>query len=91
MAKSGVDGGPLAAFRAAWVSGHLDWMRASEALEVARRVAGAAYGEAARAAEAEVARAVERLAQVEVTLVIQFDRFCGIREAASSTSPQSRD
>jgi hypothetical protein len=78
-------GGGLAMFRAAWVSGHLDHLRAVDALESARNAAdAAAAGEATARAAAEVAKAQRRLGEVEATLVAQFDRFCGIRESARS-------
>jgi len=66
------------------VSGHLDRLRAAEAVESARQaVLAAAPGEAARLAAAEVERALRRLADIEAALAMQFNRFCGIRESSA--------
>jgi hypothetical protein len=79
MGANGIHGG-LAKFRAEWVSGHLDRLRAFDAVQLAKNAVDAATGDAVRHAEAEVEGAVRRLAEVEAVLVGQFNRFCGIRE-----------
>jgi len=83
MGAHGIQVAGLSVFRAEWVAGHLDRLRAFDALQSARRAADTATGDAAKRAEAAVADALERLAEVEATLAGQFNRFCGIRENAS--------
>ena len=75
----------LDAFRGEWVRGHLDYQRAADALEAARREArqvGASNRdrEEALRAEQDVERAGRRLAEIEEMLAMQFDRFCGVGE-----------
>jgi hypothetical protein len=77
----------LDAFRGEWVRGHLDYQRAADALEAARRAAGqmgATDPERDRAeavrAEQDVEKAGRRLAEIEAMLARQFDRFCGVGE-----------
>jgi hypothetical protein len=74
----------FSAFRREWVLGHLDYQRAADALESARRKveglsrassAGADSDEARRAHE-HVEEARRRLSNIEVLLAQQFDRFC---------------
>jgi hypothetical protein len=74
----------FSAFRREWVSGHLDYQRAAEALEAARRNAEGVSrasssgddSEEARLAREHVEEARRRLANIEVRLAQQFDRFC---------------
>jgi hypothetical protein len=89
MGVHAIAGGGLATFREEWVSGHLDRLRAAEAVESARQAVHVAEpGEAAGRAAAQVESALQRLAEIEATLVRQFNRFCGLREAPrSSLSP----
>ena len=71
-------------FRKAWVSGHLDYQRAAEALETAiqhRALSGeSAEADAARRADEEIDRARRHLAEVESIVGEHFDRFCGLSE-----------
>ncbi|HLK36660.1 MAG TPA: hypothetical protein VKU41_07890 [Polyangiaceae bacterium] len=60
----------LDTFRSAWVCGHLDYQRASDALDAARR-----KDEAEEVREAE-----RRLSEVEAELTGKFNRFCGLGE-----------
>ena len=81
MGAHGIQVAGLAVFRAEWVSGHLDRLRAFDALQSARGAADlAGSGDAAGRAQAAVADALKRLAEVEATLAGQFNRFCGILE-----------
>jgi hypothetical protein len=75
--------GDLEAFRREWVSGHLDYQRAADALEYARRnVAGIhkATGrpdpDELRRAEERIEDARRRLSDIASLLGSQFDRFC---------------
>jgi hypothetical protein len=91
MGANGIHATGLAAFRTEWVSGHLDRLRAFDTLQLARLAVEAATGrDALRRAEAELESALQRLADVEATLLEQFNRFCGIRETVRS-SIDSRD
>ncbi len=73
----------FSAFRREWVCGHLDYQRAAEALESARRKAEglcrasiSADSEEVRRAHEHVDEARRHLANIEVLLAEQFDRFC---------------
>jgi hypothetical protein len=76
----------LDTFRSEWVRGHLDYQRASDALEDAQRAARrlrpatatSIDDEALRRAEQHVEDARRRLSEVEVQLAGHFDRFCGM-------------
>jgi hypothetical protein len=79
----------LDTFRSEWVNGHLDYYRATQALESAkhaerrareaRAASGAGYDDdAVRHARAIVEAARRNLAEVEAELIGQFDRFCGV-------------
>jgi hypothetical protein len=82
MGAHGIRIAGLAAFRAEWVSGHLDRLRAFDALESARCAADlAGSDEATGQAQAAVADALKRLVEVEAALAGQFNRFCGILES----------
>ncbi len=79
-------------FRSDWICGHLDYQRASDALEAAQEAAGqlcAGAGmdaeagidaERIRRAEQNVEDARRRLAEVESQLARHFNRFCGVGE-----------
>lgn len=73
----------LDTFRSEWVRGHLDYQRASDALEAAQQVAAelraatALDDEAVRRAERNVEDARRRVSEVEARLAAHFDRFCG--------------
>lgn len=58
----------LETFRGEWIRGHLDYQRAADALEAARR------------ANQDVEKAGRHLAEIEASLARQFDRFCGVGE-----------
>jgi hypothetical protein len=73
----------LDAFRREWVSGHLDYQRAADALELARRMAAAICKGTDRAdpdelhrAEQRIEEARRRLSDIASFLGMQFDRFC---------------
>jgi hypothetical protein len=91
MGANGLHAGGLATFRAAWVTGHLDRLRAFDALQLAKRALDAAAGnDAVRSAEAELEGALTRLAEVEAALIGQFNRFCGIRETPRAETEPTR-
>lgn len=80
----------LTAFRAAWIGGRLEHLRALEALEQARDAAfrvicghpAPAHPDALEHALEAVALTIERaerlLKEVDARLSEQFDRFCGL-------------
>jgi hypothetical protein len=80
--------GVLDNFRREWVYGHLDYQRAADALEAARRAAseasavlgGAEMRDAGLGGSTGIEDARRRLAEVEALLALQFDRFCGVTE-----------
>lgn len=85
MAANAIGRSVLDTFRGVWVRGHLDYLRAVEALEAAIDSAKQAPGTDLALDEHEVQRsdqnvesARSRLAEIQTTLESQFDRFCGL-------------
>jgi hypothetical protein len=89
MAAKAIQRSMLDAFRREWVCGHLDYQRAAEALEAARRDAASKRAaaidpiadDAVRSADAVVEEAHRRLGEIEAILAEVFDRFCGLAHA----------
>jgi hypothetical protein len=86
MASNAVRRSSLDNFRSEWVRGSLDYQRAVDALDAARRCAEQAHGVGGAAADDENARrahdaaehARRRLAEIEALLERQFNDFCGV-------------
>jgi hypothetical protein len=86
MATNAVGHRVLDTFRSVWVCGHLDYLRAVEALEAAIESAKQARpGTDVALEEREVQRsdqnvesARSHLAETQTALERQFDRFCGL-------------
>lgn len=95
MATHPNQGSPLDRFRSEWISGHLDYQRAAESLEQARRVrlrasddsVGPGGGADPGRAQEDFERARERLDQIGALLAEQFDRFCGVSSRRTPSMP----
>jgi hypothetical protein len=80
MATNPIDQSIIDRFRIEWMSGRIDYQRAAERVEDARRAWQRASDDSVerlRRAQDDVDHALQRLDEIRAVLDEQFDRFCG--------------